>query len=116
MYSVIIATYNGSKFIIEQLNSIINQSKKIDKIYIYDDCSTDNTINLIQAWIQKNHIYNVIIKQNSKNKGYTQNFLDALNEVEGDYVFLCDQDDVWQQNKLEEYFKILKKYEKFNKP
>lgn len=116
MYSVIIATYNGSEFIIEQLNSIINQSKKIDKIYIYDDCSTDNTIDLIQFWIQKNHLYNVIIKSNAKNKGYTQNFLDALNEVEGDYIFLCDQDDVWQQNKLEEYLRILEKSENSNKP
>lgn len=116
MFSVIVATYNGSNFIIEQLNSLINQTVKLDRIYIYDDCSSDDTLIKIQSWIHKNDVSNVILRKNESNKGYTKNFLDALCEVEGDFVFLCDQDDVWESDKVFEFSKVTEQYKNFEQP
>lgn len=116
MFSVIVATYNGSNFIIEQLNSLIKQTVKFDKIYIYDDCSSDDTLSEIQNWIHENNVLNIILRTNKTNKGYTKNFLDALSEVEGDFVFLCDQDDVWKPNKVFEFSKVIEEYKNFEGP
>lgn len=103
MFSVLITTYNGSKYIINQIESIVNQSYPLDKIYIYDDCSTDNTVEKIEEWILRNNIPNIVISRNKENKGYARNFLEALFKIEDQYVFLSDQDDVWKNDKVEEY-------------
>lgn len=116
MFSVIIATYNGEKFIIEQLDSIIKQTILPDKIYIFDDCSSDKTIELVSEWKTKNELQNVYILQNKDNKGYTRNFIEALFEVDDDYIFFCDQDDVWKNNKIEIYKNFWKKHSNNNLP
>lgn len=109
MFSVLITTYNGSKYIIDQINSIVNQTKKVDFIYVYDDCSKDNTIDIINNWIKTNNVENVVVRKNVENKGYTRNFLEALFEIDDEYIFLCDQDDVWENNKVETYYDCIKK-------
>lgn len=107
MISVCIATYNGSQYIEEQLHSILSQISKNDEIIISDDHSTDNTIELIQK-IQDKRIKIVF---NQKEKGYTSNFENALTHATGDYIFLCDQDDIWESNKVEYCIKQLQEYD-----
>lgn len=101
--SVCIATYNGGKYIKEQIESILPQLGSDDEIIISDDCSTDDTIGIIKK-ISDSRIklfFNI-------EKGYTSNFENALKQVKGDVVFLCDQDDIWLPNKVEVCLKELK--------
>lgn len=96
--SVALCTYNGEKYIREQINSILSQTTPPNEIIICDDKSTDNTINII------NDINSPIINlyQNPVNLGYMQNFAQAVNKCRGDIIFFSDQDDVWLPNKIEE--------------
>ncbi|MEG1313266.1 MAG: glycosyltransferase family 2 protein [Bacilli bacterium] len=102
--SVVIATYNGEKYIKEQLDSILNQSIKPNEIVICDDVSTDNTLDIIYAIKCKEDIPIHII-QHKKNMGVQRTFLEAMNIATGDIVFFCDQDDYWYENKIEKFMK-----------
>jgi glycosyltransferase involved in cell wall biosynthesis len=97
MISVCLATYNGQQYILEQLQTILPQLSEDDEIIISDDNSTDNTVNLIKS-INDNRIKIFI---NKSERGYTKNFENAINHSLGDFIFLCDQDDVWMPNKVE---------------
>jgi glycosyltransferase involved in cell wall biosynthesis len=105
--SVAMCTYNGSKFIHEQLISIIKQSRLVDEIIIFDDCSTDATVEIINMYVEK---YPGLIQlfQNKKNLKSTKNFENAISQCSGDYIFLADQDDIWDYYKVE---KIIAKFE-----
>ena len=94
--SVAMATYNGEKYIKEQLESILKQLNKNDEIIISDDGSTDNTINIIKNLKDKR-----IKVINGPRKGVKQNFANAINNCSGKYIFLSDQDDIWCDNKVE---------------
>ena len=93
--SVCIATYNGEKYIKEQLNSILPQLGVNDEIIISDDRSTDSTLSIINSFNDER----VKIFVN-KNKGIVKNFENALMHASGDYIFLADQDDVWLSEKV----------------
>lgn len=94
--SVCMATYNGEKYIKEQLDSILSQLKNIDEVIISDDGSLDKTLEIIEGYqdprikIFRNSFKNLIL-----------NFEFALNQAKGDYIFLSDQDDVWLPFKVE---------------
>lgn len=106
--SVALATYNGEKFLCEQLDSIRLQSMPVDEVIISDDHSTDSTVALIQNYIAMyglNHSW--VLKQNPQ-KGVRENFYHAIKYTTGDVVLLCDQDDVWLPDKVE---KIVQTYE-----
>ena len=107
MISVAMATYNGQDYIKEQLISILNQNKKVDEIVICDDCSTDNTINIIKIIKNKFENFNIRLFVNEKNMGYKINFKQALSYCRGKYIFLCDQDDIWLPNKVEKMVGIM---------
>ena len=94
--SVCIATYNGEKYIAQQLNSIIPQLCEDDEIIISDDMSSDGTIDIISSFNDPR--ITVILNKNPD--GYAGNFENALRHATGDYIFLCDQDDVWLPNKI----------------
>lgn len=101
---IILCTYNGSDFIIQQLDSIVNQTREIDKISIYDDQSTDSTIKIIHNYVnglqkQKRDLFS--IRVNDNNIGYAKNFCNAIAWATEDILFLCDQDDIWHPNKVE---------------
>nr|AIA93132.1 Glycos_transf_2 [uncultured Oenococcus sp.] len=74
VFFVIIATYNGEKYIQKQLQSILNQRQQPDEVIIRDDCSTDSTGNLIESFIKENGLSNWSFKINAFNKGYRGNF------------------------------------------
>ena len=102
MISVCMATYNGEKYIKEQLASIISQLDSDDELLISDDGSTDNTISIIQSYNDSRiHILNHV--PNSSYSGHekvSSNFENALKNAHGDYIFLSDQDDIWCKDKV----------------
>ena len=102
--SLCMAVYNGEKFIEKQLKSILKQTIVPNEIIISDDGSTDNTVNLIKATLPTAKI---II---NPSKGIVSNFENALKHSTGKYIFLSDQDDEWQQNKIEKIMPLFAQY------
>lgn len=98
--SVCIATYNGEKYIKEQLDSILCQLKENDELIISDDRSTDNTLPIIKS-INDNRI--VVLESLKKFKNHNFNFENSLKRASGNIIFLADQDDVWISNKVEKF-------------
>jgi len=90
------ATYNGSLFINEQINSILAQLGDTDELIISDDRSTDNTMELISKY--KDARLKVV--ENKGDKGVCSNFENSLKLAKGKYIFLSDQDDMWFPNKI----------------
>lgn len=98
--SVALCTYNGEKYIKQQLESIINQTLVPDEIVICDDCSKDSTVSMVNdmlsSWGGR-----LIVKVNEENLGFVKNFEQAISLCTGDIIFLSDQDDVWDLSKIE---------------
>lgn len=105
--SVVMAVYNGSKYIEEQLTSIYQQTKIVNEVIIIDDCSKDNSVEIIKNFILKHNLINWQIIENKNNLGYRENFKKGLSLSSGDIVFLCDQDDRWHHDKIEKMVKIM---------
>lgn len=104
--AVLISTFNGEKWIKDQLDSIINQTYKNVKIFVRDDGSTDGTLNILRNYAQKDKI----VLEEGKNIGYIKSFLKVLEDAKGfKYYAFCDQDDIWMD------FKIQRAVEKLNK-
>jgi glycosyltransferase involved in cell wall biosynthesis len=92
-------TYNGEKFLKEQLDSIIKQSRQIDELVVCDDGSTDSTIKILNEFLNiAPFSMNIVI--NEKNLGSTKNFEKAMSLCKNDIIILCDQDDVWLYDKV----------------
>ena len=107
MISVCLATFNGEKYIHEQLSSILTQLDLQDEIIISDDSSTDETINIIKSFNDKR----IILFENNKFKSPIFNLENALKNAKGDFIFLSDQDDVWAPNKVEITSKYFNKFD-----
>lgn len=96
---ILLATYNGEKYLKYQLDSILNQTHKNIRLLINDDCSTDNTRSILKEYEEKDD--RIKVKYNEKNLGYVKNFEDLLKRVENKYFALSDQDDFWKEEKIE---------------
>ena len=96
---VLLATYNGEKYLKCQLDIILNQTHKNIRLLINDDCSTDNTRAILKEYEEKDD--RIKVKYNEKNLGYVKNFEDLLKRVENKYFALSDQDDFWKKEKIE---------------
>lgn len=108
--SVVMATYNGNKYIEEQIDSILNQTVLPDELLIIDDHSSDDTLVKINDMKSlKDTDIRLVIIEREKNMGYIDNFMDGISRVRGEIVLLCDQDDLWEPNKVEELLTIFKK-------
>jgi len=105
--SVALCTYNGEKYIKEQIDSLLNQSVSVDEIIIVDDVSTDRTMDIIKEYQSK------IIKiyQNNENIGFVKNFQKAISLANGEIIFLCDQDDIWSNKKVERITDVFRRLE-----
>ncbi len=99
--SVALASFNGIRFIGEQLDSIREQTKAPDEVIISDDNSTDGTFEFCNEYITKYNLTGWHVSQNDSNLGIKKNFLSALSKCTGDYIFTCDQDDVWIKDKIQ---------------
>ena len=99
MISIAMATYNGEKFIREQIDSILAQTISDWELIVCDDVSTDSTIAILEEYA-KNDV-RIKIYQNMVNLGFKRNFEKAIDLCQGDYIALCDQDDIWYPKHLE---------------
>lgn len=105
---VLLGSYNGEKYIEEQIDSILNQKNVEVYIKVADDCSTDGTHEILKKYKEKYSNFDYYI--NEKNKNFTYNFLDLLfsvKDMDFDYYAFADQDDFWLENKLESAIKKL---------
>lgn len=100
--AVIMSTYNGEKYLKEQIDSILKQKDVDIDLHIFDDCSKDKTVEVVREYEKKNK--NVYLNINAKNKNYTYNFIDGLftfkDNDKYDFYAFSDQDDVWIDDKL----------------
>lgn len=100
--SVALCTYNGEKFIEEQLNSILEQTLKVNQIIICDDGSTDRTIEILNNYSESYpNLFKIYI--NKENLRSVKNFEKAISLCKGDIIFLSDQDDIWALDKVKDY-------------
>ena len=104
--SIAMTTYNGEAYIEKQILSLLNQTRKADEIIICDDRSSDRTVELIEKIKQEHLLDNCRLVLNEENLGYRKNFKKAISMTTGDLIFLCDQDDVWESQKLERFEKL----------
>lgn len=101
--SIAMATYNGEKYIKEQIDSILENMDICDELIISDDGSTDNTIEIIKNYQKKDKRIKLF---KGPGRGVKQNFMNAIEHTSGKYIFLSDQDDVWDKNKIKIIDKI----------
>lgn len=106
MISVCLATYNGEKYIVEQLQSVLSQLGEHDEVIVSDDGSTDATCEVIRNMADSR----IRLVKGPCLKSPTLNFEHAIALAQGEYIFLCDQDDVWMPNKVEVMMKALQDY------
>lgn len=105
MVNIIMCTYNGGKYIKEQVQSIVDNTAKDWKLFVFDDQSTDNTLEIIDRF-EKKYPDKIIVKVNKIKKGAIVNFLSSIYDIglkmkDNDFIMPCDQDDVWNANKIQ---------------
>lgn len=107
--SIAMTTYNSTKYLNMQLDSLVMQSRCPNEIIIVDDASNDLTLSIINTY--KNNFKNIHWKilVNKKNIGYIESFKKSISNCTGNYIFLCDHDDIWEKTKIEKMCKILQK-------
>ena len=96
--SVVMCTYNGEKYLREQLDSVVNQTYPLHEIIIQDDGSTDSTMQIALEYADRYN--NIIVRANTGEHGINGNFFSAMRSSTGDFIALCDQDDIWMQDKI----------------
>jgi len=96
--SIAICTYNGAKYIGPLLQSIVGQSYNSLEIIIVDDCSRDGTFEILNTFQEADQ--RIKLYRNEQNLGYVKNFEKAIKLCAGEYIALCDQDDIWDKDKI----------------
>ncbi len=117
--NIVMATYNGEKYVKEQINSIIENTYTNWRLLICDDGSSDSTLPIVDEYVRK-YKGKIFLHKNEKNKGVTINFLEGMKRISSfddnvcgdEYYMFCDQDDVWLNDKIEKTLNLVKKCEK----
>lgn len=104
MISVCMATYNGEKYLREQIDSILKNITDNDELIISDDGSSDKTIEIIKEY---RSLHSNVKLLSGPRQGVIKNFENAIINSKGDFIFLSDQDDIWESNKIEICMKYL---------
>lgn len=99
--SIAMTTYNGEAYIEKQIRSLLHQTRIPDEIIICDDGSSDATIDILQRVLNEEGCSFCRVIKNEKNLGYRKNFKKSIGLTTGDLIFLSDQDDIWEKEKLE---------------
>lgn len=107
LISIVVCTYNGERFLDEQLQSVISQTYQNLEIIISDDHSTDATITILKKY---ENLKNVSIIYKEKNVGFTKNFESAASLAKGRYIAFSDQDDIWLNSKIEKLYNTISNY------
>lgn len=109
MISVALCTYNGEKYLPEQLESIVQQSMPVNELVACDDGSSDNTLGILQKFAEEVP-FPVRVFRNETNLGSTKNFEKCLSLCLGDLIMLCDQDDRWRNDRVEKQVGYLREH------
>jgi glycosyltransferase involved in cell wall biosynthesis len=99
--AVVLATYNGQRFLRQQIDSLAAQTRTPDEVVIVDDCSSDDTVALIERFKVDHGLTNWQVHRGDRNLGFIKNFHRGMALSRADVVLFCDQDDVWQPDKVE---------------
>ena len=110
---ILLATYNGSKYLHEQLDSILSQSYGNINVIIRDDGSSDNTVMIIKEYEQKDNRVK-LLSDNLGNLGFVRNFEELMKNSTSEYLMFSDQDDIWYNNKVETSYTRIKAIEEIN--
>ena len=105
MISVVMCTYNGAKYVKEQVDSILQQTEADFELVVCDDCSNDGTWEILQEYASGHD--DIRIFRNEQNLGFLKNYEKALGLASGEYIALSDQDDIWMPNHLEVLMNLL---------
>lgn len=105
--SVIMTTYNGEAFVSEQLESICSQTMTPDEILIFDDRSSDDTVVTMNRIIERYSEIPIKLIVNQQNLGWQKNFYYGINQCNGEYIFIADQDDIWEPKKIERMIQVM---------
>ena len=105
--SVAMATYNGIKYIAEQLDSLRTQTLPINEVIIADDRSTDGTYEFCKDYIVRYGLKGWSVYQNEHNLGIQKNFREVMAKCTGEYIFTCDQDDIWMPDKVSAMLNVI---------
>lgn len=111
--AILLATYNGEKYLKQQIESILDQTNTEWILYIRDDGSTDSTINIIEEYAKK-YINIVFCEDHFNHRGAMNSFIWMMTNIASEYYMFCDQDDFWLSNKIEVCFNELLKLENKN--
>lgn len=118
MIDILLATYNGEKYVEELLASIRNQTYTKWRLLIQDDCSVDRTRKILEKFRDKCIAEGMetgkieIINNEHRYGSAKANFINMLSYAHGDYIMFCDQDDIWHKDKIENTLKYMKRLEK----
>ena len=112
MIDILMATYNGEKYIEEQINSILSQTYSSWKLYIRDDGSTDNTVDILKKFKHQYPKKIILVKDQHTGLGAKMNFAELLKYSTSEYCMFSDQDDVWLDNKISLCLNKMKEAEK----
>lgn len=100
LIDILMATYNGERYVGEQIESIQAQTYQNWRLFISDDCSGDRTLNVIRSYAAEDKRIS-IVSEDVRLGGAKENFFALMSETDADYVMFCDQDDVWLPEKVE---------------
>ena len=109
--AILMATYNGEKFLREQIDSLFTQTYQDWHLYVHDDGSTDSTISIVKEYID-NHPGRITLMDYPSQGGACKNFLSMLDRVDAPYYMFCDQDDVWLPEKIEREYSEIRELER----
>ena len=109
--AVLLATYNGGKYIWEQLESLFQQSCNEFHLYVRDDGSSDDTMKIVGQFREMYPDRVTILKDSQKHRGAAKSFMYLLENVDSEYYMFCDQDDIWLPEKIEKTFARMKEIE-----
>lgn len=107
--AILMSTYNGEQYLEELIESLLSQSYNKWILFIHDDGSTDKTKSIINSY--SNLYSNILLIELPERLGAKESFMRMLMDVDANYFFFCDQDDVWNENKIERTLKVMKELE-----
>lgn len=96
--SIVLCTYNGARYLAAQLDTLLQQTYPICEILIQDDHSTNDTLSIARSYAARHSFIKVLL--NESTPGLNGNFLSAMRKVTGEYIAICDQDDLWHPDKI----------------
>lgn len=106
--SIAMTTFNGERYLQEQLNSLYTQTRVPDEVFVSDDGSEDSTVDILKEF---QHKYGLKYCINDHSIGVNMNFEHAIRSCSGDYIMICDQDDIWLPEKIEKTYNKMKEIE-----